>query len=115
MDDPVVTAPAVELRMDLFPARIVANPGDPEMETVYEITRLLVGRDEIWAWAMVEGSPQLVLNERIESIEGRRTTGWTATLSDGSSVYFTRATGCGCGNPLRGWQPPFQTTQGPSL
>lgn len=98
--------------MDLFPARVVLNP-DQDGQVVHEITRLLVGLDEIWAWEMVDGQPALVVNERYEEITGRRTTGWTAHLGDGeSTLYFTRATGCGCGNPLRGWQPPFMTVSG---
>lgn len=107
-----MTSTTVELRMDLFPARVVLNP-DQDGQVVHEITRLLVGLDEIWAWAMVDGQPELVVNERYEEITGRRTTGWTAHLADGeSTLYFTRATGCGCGNPLRGWQPPFMTVAG---
>jgi hypothetical protein len=111
-----VTAAFVELRMDLFPARVVVNPdqGTDAGEEIFEITRLLVGLDEIWVWAMVAGAPALVLNERYEDISGRRTIGWTATLGDGRTAYFKRASGCGCGNPLRGWQPPFMTVQGAS-
>lgn len=108
-----MTTSFVELRMDLFPARVVVTRDADE--TVYEVTRLLVGLDEIWVWAMVDGTPQLVVNERYESIDGRRTIGWTADLGEGDQVFFNRASGCGCGNPLRGWQPPFQTTQGTSL
>lgn len=106
-----MTTPAVELRMDLFPARVVVQP-DQTDQVVYEVTRLLVGLDEIWAWSMVDGLPALVVNGRYEEITGRRTTGWTATLGDGRTLYFMRATGCGCGNPLRGWQPPFMTVSG---
>lgn len=108
-----MTAPWVELRMDLFPARVVVQPDTGE-ESVHEVTRLLVGLDEIWAWEMQNGAPVLVLNERYESVTGRRTTGWTMLLGDGRSVFFMRASGCGCGNPLRGWMPPFQTVQGSS-
>jgi hypothetical protein len=106
-----MTTAWVELRLDLFPAKIVIDEGQDD-EVVHEITRLLVGLDEIWAWAMVDGQPALVLNERYEEITGRRTIGWTATLGDGRTAWFRRASGCGCGNPLRGWMPPFQTVQG---
>ncbi len=104
-----VTQASVELRMDLFPAEIHQG------ETIYYVARLLVGLDEIWVWTMVNGTIELVINDRYEEITGRPTIGYTATLSDGSQLYFKRASGCGCGNPLRGWRPPFYTTQGARL
>lgn len=106
----LVTSTAVELRMDLFPAKVVERRNGEE--TVHEVTRLLVGLDEIWVWEMVNGRAELVVNDRYESIDGRPTIGWTAQVSDGSELWFMRASGCGCGNPLRGWQPPFMTVQG---
>jgi hypothetical protein len=106
-----VTTAFVELRMDLFPAKVVLNP-DQDGQAVHEVTRLLIGLDEIWVWEMVDGQVELVVNERYEEITGRRTTGWTALLSDGQTLFFMRASGCGCGNPLRGWMPPFQTVSG---
>lgn len=105
-----MTDTATELRLDLFPATVIENPGTPD-EFVHHVTRLLVGRDEIWVWEMRDGVPQLAVNDRYEEISGRRTTGWTATMSDGSTLFFRRASGCGCGNPLRGWSPPFWTVQ----
>jgi hypothetical protein len=110
-----MTAGVIEMRLDLFPAHLVLNP-DSETPTIWRTTRLIVGRDEIWAWEHDRfGQVQLVLNDRYESVTGRRTTGWTATLSTGDSLYFNRASGCGCGNPLRGWSPPFSTVQIESL
>lgn len=110
-----MTTTAVELRLDLFPAKVVEITPIGEELRVHQVTRLLVSRDEIWVWEMAGGRPQLVINDRYESIDGRRTTGWTALLSDGSGLSFRRASGCGCGNPLRGWQPPFMVVQIESL
>lgn len=105
----------IELRLDLFPALIRINP-DTDQERVLRETRLFVGLDEIWIWQWASnGTVELVLNERYETLTGRRTTGWTAELGDGSTIWFQRAPGCGCGNPLRGWIAPFATVQGQLL
>lgn len=104
----------VEVRLDLFPAVVVENYGT-DHEVVHPECRLLVGLDEIWAWKMTDSGATLAVNERYEAVEGRRAHGWHATTGDGSRLHFRRATGCGCGNPLRGWQPPFPTVHGVSL
>lgn len=110
-----MTVGVVEMRLDLFPARLVLNPAT-ESRIIWEVTRLIVGLDEIWAWEVDRfGQIRVAVNDRYESIDGRRTTGWTAQLSTGDSLYFNRASGCGCGNPLRGWSPPFPTVQVESL
>lgn len=106
-----MTTPAVELRVDLFPARVILQPGQDD-EVVFEVARLLIGLDEVWVYVVNNGVVNLVLNERYEEISGRRTIGWTATLGDGRTLFMMRASGCGCGNPLRGWLPPFMTVQG---
>lgn len=104
----------VELRLDLFPAVVVENHGT-DNEIVHPECRLLVGLDEIWAWKIGENGPELAVNERYEGIEGRRIQGWVATTGEGSKLHFRRALGCGCGNPLRGWRPPFDTVHGISI
>ena len=107
--------PYTELRLDLFPAHVTLNPGTDAEQALRE-ARILVGLDEIWVYAWnSRGAIEQVWNERYEQIDGRRTTGWTAQLGDGSTLHFIRSAGCGCGNPLRGWLPPFATVQGQLL
>lgn len=103
-----------ELVLDLFPATVVENYGT-DQEIVHAECRLLVGRDEIWAWKMTDAGATLAVNERYETIAGRRAHGWRATTGEGSTLHFQRSSGCGCGNPLRGWSPPFATVHGPAL
>lgn len=104
----------IELRCDLFPATAWVNK-DTDSEQYFLDVRVLTSQDEIWVYQAVNGTPQLVYNDRFETLSGRRATGWTASTSTGDSFFFQRSSGCGCGNPLRGWIPPFPTVQGALL
>lgn len=99
----------VTLRTDLWPAHVQVE------DELYSPSRLLLSLDEIWVWYMRDGQNELVVNERVVDLQGDRKTGWTVQLDDGRTLLFRRSSGCGCGNPLRGFQPPFITVQGPSL
>lgn len=102
---------SVTLRTDLWPAHVqLGDDGE-----VFSPARLLLSMDEIWVWFMRDGERQLVVNERVLEVDGSRNAGWTVQLENGEVLYFRRASGCGCGNPLRGFQPPFITMQGPAL
>lgn len=101
----------VTLRTDLWPAHVqLGTEGE-----VFSPARLLLSLDEVWVWYMRDGQNELVINERVLEVSGERKIGWTVELDNGSTLYFRRANGCGCGNPLRGFQPPFITVQGPAL
>lgn len=97
----------VTCRLDLVPAVLtVFNEDGTEAES-YPQTRTIITADRIYAW--IDGpagqGPVLVLDARIDDIEGRNTTGWTVTLSDGRTAFVKRGQGCACGSRLKGFRP----------
>jgi hypothetical protein len=59
-------------------------------------------------------SPVLHLEARLESFDGRNTTGWQAVTASGDVIYFKRSGGCLCGSQLRSFRPfPEGLVQGP--
>lgn len=98
------------MRLDIFPAALNVSGGATDEE--YLSARVIVTADRIYAWkdGMRGEGPVLVMDERIDDITGRNTTGWTVTLSDGREAFFRRGGGCACGSRLRGFRPFSQGT-----
>lgn len=98
-DGPVVC------RLDLVPALITVS-GDENRDPVsYTTSRVVITADRMYAWVDSSEGPTLVLDVRIDDIQGRNTTGWTVTLADGREAFVKRGQGCACGSKLRGFRP----------
>lgn len=110
-----MTAPTqpVVVRIDLAPAYVRITPVEGEP---YELgrARVLVGQDTVWVYVDAHPEPKLQLSGRIESFDGRNTTGWQLVLASGDVIYFKRSSGCLCGSQLRSFRPfPEGLVQGP--
>lgn len=98
-----MTEPVV-IRLDLAPALTTFTPSDGESQVIGR-TRVILTEDRIYVF--VDGTPPRLFYEgRIDSIEGRNTTGYQVLTASGDIVNFKRGTGCGgCGSQLRSFRP----------
>ena len=107
----------VVCRLDLVPAVLTVSEGSEQEGVTYAQTRTIITADRIYAWAdgTAGEGPVIVLDARLDDIQGRNTTGWTVTLSDGREAFVKRGQGCACGSRLRGFRPfPQGLVQGPT-
>lgn len=94
----------VVCRLDLAPAVVTFTPSDGESQ-VYEKLRVIVTADRIYIFRDDRPSPTLWYEGRIESFDGRNTTGYQVVTASGDVVHFRRGGGCLCGSQLRSFQP----------
>lgn len=101
---------------DVFPAEVATPSG------VYRQARAVVTRTRLYVWVAEGDGPRLVLCEAINpgrTVFARpnapRSHAHHVTLSgqEEATVHVTRARGCGCGSPLKSWQPWSPYRQGP--
>lgn len=109
---PVNDAQPVVCRLDLAPANVTFTKSDAAPET-FEGARVIVTADRIYIFR--DGRPPYIWFEgRIETFDGRNTTGYQSTTASGDTVFFRRGGGCMCGSQLRSFRPfPQGLVQGP--
>lgn len=88
----------VDVRADLFPAKVVTPEGD-----VFDPVKVLVGLDRIWVYQVTGNTGKLLHEWMLDDIKGTSQYGYTATVA-GKDVQIFKATGCGCG-VNKGWRP----------
>jgi hypothetical protein len=107
------SAEPIVVRIDLAPAYVRVTPVG---EDPYELgrARVIVGQDTVWVFVDSHPQPKLAVSGRIETFDGRNTTGWQLVTAAGDVVYFKRSSGCLCGSQLRSFRPfPQGLVQGP--
>lgn len=107
--------PPVVVRIDIAPSfTVITRPG--EQGVTYDSSRTIVTADRVYVFRD-DGrgaGPALFFEGRIESFDGRNTTGYTLVTADGTYVYFKRSTGCACGSRIKSFRPfPQGMVQGP--
>ena len=86
---------AAFLRLDLFPAIV---KGEAVLGTVVDRTRTVVTDAHVHVIRLTPiGEPELVHSWELDTFEGRPSTGYTATTTDGAEIFIKRSSGCGCG------------------
>lgn len=98
-----MTQPVV-VRLDLAPSLARITPPDAA-ETTYPRARVIVTDERIYVFVDSPTGPALAYEGRLESLEGRNTTGYQAITATGDAVYFKRGGGCMCGSRLRSFKP----------
>lgn len=87
---------------------------------MYRTALAVVTRERVYVWIADGRERRLVYSEPYEQaasgiapINAPRSQGSHLALAgeEAQTVHITRQRGCGCGNPLKGWQPwhPFAT------
>jgi hypothetical protein len=91
---------------DTFPACVTVG------ELVHDTARAVVTRTHVYVWTADTGSPTLVEaaaynpeESSVPPLNASRNKRTALRLADGRELHIVRASGCGCGNPLRHWQP----------
>lgn len=110
-----MTSP-VQCRLDLYPASLTLTREEDGLTEAYQDVRVIITADRIYGFRDGTGGegPVEFMNERLASIDGRNSTGYTVTLADDRVAFMRRSTGCGCGSRLRGFRPfPQGLVQGP--
>ncbi len=93
------------VRLDLFPAEVMVAG------TRYSPSRAIVTDDAIHVYMDATNGPAEVFTARMDDFQGRRTIGYTVITDDGEQISVSRASGCGCGSRLRGFNPFAGTPQ----
>lgn len=110
---PVKDEPPVVCRLDIAPATLVFRSVDTGTEETIQQTRVIVTVDRVYVFR--DGRPPYEwYSARIESFEGRNTTGWQVVTAGGDILTFRRGGGCLCGSQLKSFRPFSQgLVQGP--
>lgn len=89
------------IELDLFPA-IARTPSGGR----YEPARVVVYNGIVQVWVVRRGSnvPEVAYEANELSLEGNRLAGY-AVLTDDGVVNAVRTGGCGCGSPLKSFDP----------
>lgn len=88
---------------DVFPAVVTAGP------STFRSALAVITRERVYVWTQ-KGAPALAMSydpdaSRVPRLSAPRSTPAHLTLADGSGITVQGQRGCGCGNPLKGWQP----------
>lgn len=89
------------LRLDLFPATVIAPGG-----IKYDPARVVVTDSEVYVF--MDGNPPApTIQEHIFDFKSVSRTSFVVTLDDDerTELQVNRRAGCGCGNKLRGFRP----------
>lgn len=72
----------------------------------YEPARVVVFNDKVQVWVVPMGAPgpQVIFESAAMSVSGTRLAGFTIQTPDGD-VRTARTSGCGCGSPLKRFDP----------
>jgi hypothetical protein len=94
------------LARDHFPVEIYA----PHVSPVPHLGRVFITTERVIVWTRdADGRVSKLLEEPVlEPVERDRGTlrGQVSVQTAGGPIYVTRASGCGCGNPLKALAPP---------
>lgn len=90
------------LRLDLFPATVIAPDG-----TKYDPCRAVVTDTELYVFVDSNPRPVKAFSEHIYDFQSTSRTRFIVTIDDDeqSEYIVSRRAGCGCGNKLRGFRP----------
>lgn len=108
--DPVVVR-------DVFPAEVATPAG------VHRGVRAVITRERLYVFAADGAGRKLILSEPLDlarsllahpSAPRNRAHHLVLNGQQEATVHVTRARGCGCGSPLKGWQPWTPYRQGPA-
>jgi hypothetical protein len=102
----VTTATAELLHRDLFPVEAYVPHADP----VPHLARAFITNQRIYVWVLDGERVHELVNEPIEGEPPSKATGsffgQIKVDTEAGPVHLTKATGCGCGSPLRYLSPP---------
>lgn len=99
---------------DRFPVTITTHGHPAGLQAVPECRLIVLGgpNPRVLVWR-VPGMP--VIDQPLDpaaSMIGNPVTEWILADGHGRSVVVARGRGCGCANPLKGWQPVSPYTMG---
>lgn len=89
----------VEIALDAFPARVTL-PSGAELGPV----RVYVADGQVLVYTVTDGTPNLYFERKLLSSEGSMLRGLHLQVADGE-VVVTKDRGCGCGHPLKRFNP----------
>lgn len=93
----------VVCRIDIAPATVTFTPHDGASQTI-EGARVIVTADKVYVFR--DGAPPYEwYSGRLDSFDGRNTTGYQAVTANGDVVFFRRGGGCGCGSQVKSFRP----------
>lgn len=85
----------MDVDFDLFPANVYIN------EVLHPQVRFLTTGTVAWVFGLDDnGTPTVVAEGDVETVDVRQGSNWRATVS-GVIWNVSRAGGCGCGSPLK--------------
>src|SRR4051812_20142940 len=89
----------VAIALDVFPANVVL-PSGARLDTA----RLYVADEKVLIYVVGTGEPALQFQRPLLGHEGNVRSGMSLQVEDGI-VEVTKSKGCGCGHPLRRFNP----------
>lgn len=89
----------VSIALDVFPARVTL-PSGAEFDTA----RVYVADERVLVYTASVGDPVLTFSRPLLASEGNVRSGVSLQVEDGV-VQVVRSRGCGCGHPLRRFNP----------
>lgn len=93
-------APAEQIKLDLFPARVLTSGEDPEL--LFRESRIIVTDAHYYIFLEGGEGPVVAQSGTYTEFAGQNSTGWTLTDPD---ITIFRDAGCACGTSLRGIHP----------
>ncbi len=103
---------AVVLR-DVFPAVVTAGP------STFRSALAVITRSRVYVFTE-RVAPALAMSydpdaSRVPALNAPRSAPAHLVLADGQTITVQGQRGCGCGNPLKGWQPwrPYRKAYSP--
>lgn len=100
---PTSTGPVV-CRLDLAPATVTLTVAGGDRQ-VLEKLRVIVTADKVYLFRDARPAPTLWYEARIESFDGRNTTGYQLVTANGDVLQLKRGGGCLCGSQLKSFHP----------
>lgn len=94
--------PASYLRMQLFPAKVVANP---PLDLPHTDLKVFVTNTHFIVVGSVDNAYAVITAQPLDEYLGFNRTSrmWHLSLEDGTKISIGRADSCGCGSKLRGF------------
>jgi len=94
----------VQIALDVFPAKVTLPSG-----AMLDTARVYVADGDVLVYTAGLDEPALMLRRPLVGHEGNLKSGMSLQVEDGV-VSVTRSKGCGCGHPLR-WFNPWRGEQ----
>lgn len=89
----------VQVALDMFPARVTLPSG-----ATLRTARVFVANGRVQVYTNDNGRAKLYYDRELLSSSGNTARSLDLQVADGS-VKVARTTGCGCGNPLKRFNP----------